>query len=135
MAVETLFYDGGCGLCHRAVRFLLWADRDGRHFRFAPLGGRTFQSLVPEDERKRLPDSLVLRTESGELLTRSPGVLHALGRLGGPWKALAVLGRLVPRPLADAVYDFIAHVRHRLFARPPEACPLVPAHQRARFDP
>ena len=135
MAVETLFYDGGCGLCHRAVRFLLWADKAGRLFRFAPLGGRTFQSLVPEGERKRLPDSLVLRTESGELLTRSAGVFHALSRLGRFWKGLAVLGGLVPRPLADALYDFIARVRYRLFARPPEACPLVPAHLRARFDP
>ena len=135
MAVETLFYDGGCGLCHRAVRFLLWADADGRHFRFAPLGGRTFQSLVPPDEQARLPDSLVLRTESGELLTRSAGVLHMLSRLGGFWKVLAVVGRLVPRPLADAAYDFIARVRYRLFDRPAEACPLVPAPLRARFDP
>ncbi len=135
MAVETLFYDGGCGLCHRAVRFLLWADREGRCFRFAPLGGRTFRVVVPEGERARLPDSLVLRTESGQLLTRSAAVLYMLECLGGAWKVLAVLGRLVPRRLADALYDFVARVRYRLFARPPEACPVVPALLRARFDP
>ncbi len=135
MAVETLFYDGTCGLCHRAVRFLLWADPDGRHFRFAPLGGPTFRSLVPEAEQARLPDSLVLRAESGELLTRSASVLHMLNRLGGFWKLLAVGGRFVPTPLADALYDLVARVRYRLFARPTEACPLVPAHLRARFDP
>lgn len=134
MAAETLFYDGGCGLCHRAVRFLLWADGDGRHFRFAPLGGRTFESLVREDERRRLPDSLVLRTDRGELLTRSAGVLHLLSRLGGFWRVLAGLGRLFPTRLADAVYDFVARVRYRLFARPPDACPVVPARLRARFD-
>ncbi|HZH02738.1 MAG TPA: DCC1-like thiol-disulfide oxidoreductase family protein [Myxococcaceae bacterium] len=35
---DILFYDGGCGLCHRAVRFVLARDPAGR-FRFAPLGG------------------------------------------------------------------------------------------------
>ena len=69
---ELLFYDGGCGLCHRAVRFVLWADPEGRAFRFAPLGGDTFQALVSAGERERLPDSLVVRTtEDGRLLTRS----------------------------------------------------------------
>ena len=135
MAVETLFYDGGCGLCHRAVRFMLWADREGRCFRFAPLGGRTFQALVPEAERARLPDSLVLRTEDGRLLTRSAAVLYMLERLDGGWKVLPVLGRLVPQRLADALYDFVARVRYRLFARPPDVCPVVPAPLRARFDP
>ena len=26
---EVLFYDGGCGLCHRAVRTVLASDRAG----------------------------------------------------------------------------------------------------------
>jgi predicted DCC family thiol-disulfide oxidoreductase YuxK len=134
-AVETVFYDGGCGLCHRAVRFALWADRDGSRFRFAPLGGRTFRAAVVENERDRLPDSLVLRTRSGELLTRSAAVVQMLDRLGGVFRALARLGRLVPRPLADALYDFLARVRFRLFARPPDWCPAVPERLRSRFDP
>jgi predicted DCC family thiol-disulfide oxidoreductase YuxK len=132
---ETVFYDGGCGLCHRAVRFALWADRDGSRFRFAPLGGRTFRAAVPEDERDRLPDSLVLETRGGALLTRSAAVLHMLDRLGGGFRVLAVLGRLAPPPAADALYDLVARVRFRLFARPPDWCPVVPARLRSRFDP
>jgi predicted DCC family thiol-disulfide oxidoreductase YuxK len=130
---ELLFYDGGCGLCHRAVRFVLWADPEGRAFRFAPLGGETFQALVPAGERERLPDSLVARTAAGVLLTRSTGALHALRRLGGAWRALAVLLGVVPRPIRDVVYDFVARVRFRLFARPKDACPFVPPPLRSRF--
>jgi len=132
---ETLFYDGGCGLCHRAVRFALWADREGRRFRFAPLGGPTFRAAVAEEERDRLPDSLVLKTREGALLTRSAAVFHMLDRLGPGFRLLAVLGRLVPRPIADALYDLVARVRVRLFARPPDWCPVVPAPLRSRFDP
>src|SRR5208282_2216789 len=34
---EELFYDGYCGLCHRAVRFILAEDTTGTAFRFAAL--------------------------------------------------------------------------------------------------
>src|SRR5262249_20173935 len=36
-ATETIFYDGGCGLCHRTVRFVLSEDASGCTFNFAPL--------------------------------------------------------------------------------------------------
>jgi predicted DCC family thiol-disulfide oxidoreductase YuxK len=130
---EILFYDGSCGLCHRAVRFLLWADREGRAFRFAPLGGSTFEARIPPSERRGLPDSMVLRTADGALLTRSAGALHVLRRLGGGWRVLAFFSGLVPRLLRDAAYDFVARVRFRLFARPDDACPVVPPALRARF--
>jgi predicted DCC family thiol-disulfide oxidoreductase YuxK len=90
---------------------------------------------VSAGERERLPDSLVVRTAGGALLTRSTGALHALRRLGGGWRALAVFLGIVPRPIRDAAYDFIARVRFRLFAKPSAACPFVPPPLRARFLP
>jgi predicted DCC family thiol-disulfide oxidoreductase YuxK len=131
---NLLFYDGGCGLCHLAVRVTLAADRHGR-FRFAPLGGETFVALVPEDARRGLPDSLVLRTSGGALLTRWAAVVAVLRRLGGPWPALGALGRLVPVRVGNALYDAVARVRHRLFSRPDERCPVVPRELRARLLP
>jgi predicted DCC family thiol-disulfide oxidoreductase YuxK len=81
-----------------------------------------------------LPDSIVLLTATGETLTRSAAVLHILDRLGGAWRLLGCLARLFPRPLRDFVYDRVAAVRHKLFARPADVCPVIPAHLRARFD-
>ena len=117
------------------MRFFLWADPEGRAFRFAPLGGDTFQALVSAAERERLPDSLVVRASGGALLTRSTGVLHAMKRLGGVWRAMAVVLAIVPRPIRDLVYDFIAGIRFRLFAKPKDACPFVPPPLRDRFRP
>jgi predicted DCC family thiol-disulfide oxidoreductase YuxK len=129
-----LFYDGRCGLCHLSVRALLALDRDGA-LRFAPLGGKTFRDLVPGAERAALPDSLVLRTADGRLLTRSAAVLGSLRLVGGKAKGLAALARVVPRPLADRLYDGVARVRRRLVRPPAGACPAVPAALRARFLP
>ena len=131
---EVVFYDGGCGLCHRTVRLVLAADRAER-FVFAPLQGSTFSQLLPKPDRVGLPDSIVLRTPQGQLLVRSNAVLYILSRLGGGWAVLANLARLIPRPIRDAVYDFIARIRFGLFARPDDYCPLVPKELRARFLP
>ena len=129
-----LFYDGGCGLCHGAVRFALKRDRAGV-FRFAPLQGGTFLELVTEVDRAALPDSLVLREPDGRLLTRSAAVVALLQRLGGVWRAMSALLRIVPRPLRDFGYDLVAKTRHRLFKKPEGACPIVPKDLRERFLP
>ncbi len=130
-----VFYDGHCGLCHGAVKFLLARDPDGSRFRYAPLGGETFARMVPEPDRAGLPDSVVVITGEGTLLTRSAGVIALLERLGGGWRAFAGVARLVPRPLADAGYDLVARVRKKLFAAPADVCPMLPPELRARFDP
>ena len=130
----TVFYDGDCGFCHRSVQFLLHEDRSGLALRFAPLQGQTFARLVPEAQRAGLPDSIVVRAPDGALHVRSAGALLVGGALGGLWRPLAALARLIPAPLRDAVYDGIARVRGRLFRKPESACPLLPAALQKRFD-
>ncbi len=132
-ATEMVFYDGHCGLCHRAVRFILAEDR-ASVFRFAPLDSEAFRAAVPEKNRAGLPDSVIIQKADGELLTRSSAVLHLMKRLGGVWRIMAVTGAIIPAALRDRAYDWIAGVRHRLFTAPVEACPIIPKHLRARFE-
>jgi predicted DCC family thiol-disulfide oxidoreductase YuxK len=134
-ASEYLFYDGHCGLCHRAVKFVLKHDRGGKAFRFAPLQGETFLARVAAERRAGLPDSVVVLTRDGELLVRSAAFLHIFRRLGGGWGVLAAVLSFVPPGLLDFVYDFIARIRYRVFGKRDDLCPIVPAELRARFDP
>lgn len=130
---ETIFYDGQCGLCHRAVRFVLAEDPGGEVFELSPQQGEHFAATVPRAQRERLPDAIVLRRADGTLLTRSAAALAILDGLGGWWRVLARVGGAVPAPLRDAVYDAIARVRFKLFAPPAELCPITPPHLRERF--
>jgi predicted DCC family thiol-disulfide oxidoreductase YuxK len=132
---EILFYDGHCGLCHRAVKFVLQHDRSGSAFRFAPLQGETFQSRVPSERRAGLPDSVVVLTSDGHLLTRSDAFLHIFQKLGGGWNALAGILGVIPRPARDAVYNAVARIRYRVFGTRDDLCPVVAADLGARFDP
>jgi predicted DCC family thiol-disulfide oxidoreductase YuxK len=132
-AVHSLiFYDGTCGLCHRAVRFALARDTDGSRFRFAPLDSEAFRRRVPD--AAGLPDSMVVLTPEGSVLVRSAGVLHILERAGSVWWLLGRLCRIVPSRLRDALYDDVAAVRYKLFRRPAESCPVTPPELRSRFE-
>jgi predicted DCC family thiol-disulfide oxidoreductase YuxK len=129
-----VFYDGGCALCHRSVRFLVARDRDGSRFRFAPIGGALFRAELSEAERAGLPDAIVVRTREGRLFVRSAAALCLGTRLGGIHAALARILALVPERLRDAAYDAIARSRYRVFGRRSEVCPVIAPDLRARFD-
>jgi len=66
-----------------------------------------------------------------DVLIRSAAALRIARYMGGLWN-LALIGAVVPRPLRDAAYDFIARHRHRL-VRETAACYIPPAAVRARF--
>jgi predicted DCC family thiol-disulfide oxidoreductase YuxK len=132
---EMLFYDGHCALCHGTVKFVLRHDRAGAAFRFAPLQGGTFQNLIPAEARKSVPDSIVVLTLDKSFLVRSDAIVHILRRLGGVWRGLAGVLAVIPRPLRDAGYNFIARVRYPVFGRRDDLCPVVPPELRVRFDP
>jgi predicted DCC family thiol-disulfide oxidoreductase YuxK len=97
-------------------------DRQGL-FAYAPLQGEELRQAVPEDQRSRLPDSLVLLSREKGLLTRSTAALYIFSRLPQPWPFYAGILRLVPRPIRDFGYDLFARVRRRLFPAP-KTCEL-----------
>jgi len=116
------------------VRFILAEEGDSPVFRFAPLQGALFGERVSPEQRAQLPDSLVVVTADGRLLTRSVAVVHVLTTLGGGWRVLAAFARIVPTPIRDLVYDAVAAVRYRVFGTRDELCPVISAEQRSRFD-
>jgi predicted DCC family thiol-disulfide oxidoreductase YuxK len=136
VASTVLFYDGVCGLCGRLVKFLLARDHAGR-IRFAPLQGEVARETLVR--YRRSPDDLETlyivadwKQPHERLLWRSRAVLYALDQLGGRWRVVARIGRMVPSPLADLLYLAVARIRYRVFGRY-DACPLPPVEWRARF--
>ncbi|MEM9414660.1 MAG: DCC1-like thiol-disulfide oxidoreductase family protein [Planctomycetota bacterium] len=130
---EYVFYDGHCGLCHYWVRRIVGAGGKAEHFVFSPLQGDFIGTRLSEAQRAALPDSIVVQTRAGQVLTRSSAVLYVMRQLGGVGTMLGTVGVVVPRPLRDLLYAGVAKVRHRLFARPSDSCPMIPPEQRARF--
>ena len=135
MPTEWVFFDGDCGFCHRWVQLVVKHDHDGRAFRFAPRKGETFRSLVAAERREALQPSNLVLTTDGRILMRSSAGLHILERLGGVWRVIAVVGRMIPAGIRDVGYRFIARMRHGLLPAPDFTCPVVAPELRARFGP
>jgi len=128
-----VFYDGVCGLCDRSVRFLLQRDRRAT-LRFAPLQGETARAR-PDLPAERRSVVFILRpnTPEEQIYFRSEAALRLLDHVGGGWRIVSWL-RLIPRPIRDAVYDFIASRRYRWFGKF-DACRIPPPEWRIRFLP
>lgn len=125
---HLLLFDGECGLCQRAVRFVVARD-DGARFLLSPLQSPHAARALKQAGVERIGmDTLYVLRDDGTLLERSEAALFAIAELGGAW-AWARWLRIVPRVLRDAVYDVVARNRHRV----PRECPVPTETVRARF--
>jgi predicted DCC family thiol-disulfide oxidoreductase YuxK len=125
-----LLFDGVCGLCNRWVDFVVRTDRKGV-FKFAPLQSVTGQAILP---RHGLPtdDLTTIVLVRGARIDRySTAALEILRRLGGVWSMLYVFV-LVPPPVRDMVYEFVAARRFYWFGQL-DACPVPGPEAQARF--
>ncbi|HLB54626.1 MAG TPA: DCC1-like thiol-disulfide oxidoreductase family protein [Gemmatimonadales bacterium] len=126
-----VYFDGLCPLCDGLVRFILPRDRH-RRYRVAPLQGKTARDRLANRLTDQGQESVVLE-EATRLRTRSDAAIAIVTGLGGGWKLAAVL-RIIPRPLRDALYDFVARRRSTWFGRR-EACRIPDPETSHRFLP
>jgi predicted DCC family thiol-disulfide oxidoreductase YuxK len=129
-AAPLILFDGVCNLCNGAVQFVLRRDPRG-HFRFASLQSAASRAaLAKVGALGTLPDSIVLLAD-GRVRVKSAAALAIARGLRFPWPLLTVFW-LVPYPLRDLVYDWIAKNRYRWFGRRDE-CWVPTPELRARF--
>lgn len=127
---RVIFFDGVCNFCSFWVKFVIRRDPRGK-FRFAPLqspmGREACQALnLPEDP----PQSVILK-ENNRHFTQSTASLKILKELSGLWPLLYAF-IVVPTPLRNLVYRFIATNRYRWFGKE-ESCFIPTPEIRARF--
>ena len=125
-----IVFDGVCVLCTGFARFVLKRDRDFA-FRLttaqSPLGQALFRHYGLDTES--FETNLVL--VDGRPYAKLDTVVAVSQRIGGVWRLLAIL-RMLPRPMADWIYDRVALNRYRLFGRT-DTCMMPPPEWRVRF--
>ena len=130
-----VLYDGVCGLCNRAVQFLLKRDRHDR-LRFASLQSEFAAQLLQRHgfDNKDLDTVYVVlkQGDAGEaLLAKGDAFLVFARELGGVWN-VARLGKIIPRPIRNWLYDFVARHRYRVFGKY-DACMLPDPRHKHKF--
>ena len=125
-----ILFDGICNLCDRSVRFIYRHDPAG-YFRFAPLQSEEAQRLLAEAGGAAPDLNTILLIEDGKVYDRSNAALRIARRLNKAWSMLYG-GIVIPRPLRDLAYSYIARNRYRWFGQK-EQCDLPPPGLRERF--
>lgn len=126
----VLLFDGVCVLCSATVRFVLAHERDAA-IRFATMQSRAGQALLAAHQMPITDWDSVVFVVDGRPLTRSAAAFAVARHLRAPWRWLRALA-IVPRPLRDRVYDWIARNRFRWFGRR-DSCLVPDPATRARF--
>ena len=123
-------FDAHCLLCNGWVQFLLKHDRKGL-FQFASIQGVTGQELLANAGLQVQGLQTLLLVDGPKTWQHTAAILRVLHHLGWPWR-LAWIGWLVPGPLRDALYRWIARHRYRIFGRS-ESCLMPPPEFSSRF--
>ena len=110
-----LVFDGLCVLCSNGAQRVLRLDRRGL-FRFAPAQSALGRALYRHYGMDESGDETVLLIQDGRLFVKSEVAIRVGQGLGGIWRA-AVLLHVLPLGLRDAMYDWLARRRFRLFGR------------------
>lgn len=126
----VVLFDGVCNLCNGAVNFIIDRDPAG-YFRFAPLQSDAAAPYLDGADGVAGDLGTIVLVEDGETYVRSTAALRVARRLTAPWPLL-FLAIAVPRPLRDAVYDWVAHNRYDWFGKRDE-CRLPTPGLRDRF--
>lgn len=121
-------FDGYCVLCSTGASFIMRHDPSGK-VRFlsaqSPLGAAVYAHYdLPLDA------SYLLITPEGTF-KKTTGYFKLADILGG-WFRLGKVFWLVPRPIRDVVYDWVATNRYRLFGKSKQ-CALLTPEQRSRL--
>lgn len=128
----VVLFDGDCNLCNGVVDFAIGRDPQARLV-FGALQSPEAQPLL---KAAGLPeatlDSLVVIEPGGAAHQRSAAALRVARALRQPWPALAAVAALVPRPLRDLIYDWVARQRYGWFGRR-DRCRVPTPAERARF--
>ncbi|GGB06386.1 thiol-disulfide oxidoreductase [Brucella endophytica] len=125
-----MVFDGFCAFCSAQVQFVLRIDCAGA-IRFTTIQSPYGRLLAARFDIDPDDPSTFLFFDHGQALQASEAVIAMLGRLPPPLRWLRFI-RVVPRPIRDAAYRWIARNRYRLFGRR-AACMVPPPHVRARF--
>lgn len=126
----VILFDGVCNFCNQYVNYVIDHDPDD-FFRFASLQSEAGAELAGRHGIDVKELSTVVYIADGKAYLRSGAVLRVCGRLRGPAKLLKVF-LIVPAPIRDFGYRFIAKRRYKWFGKRDE-CRLPTPDDRKRF--
>jgi predicted DCC family thiol-disulfide oxidoreductase YuxK len=126
---KIILFDGICNFCNASVQFIIKRDPQA-HFRFASLQSEVGKKMLTKYKIPQDMNSFIF-IDGAKYYTKSSAALTVCKHLKGFWKWFYVF-ILVPRPIRDCLYHFIARNRYKWFGKK-ESCMIPTSDIRNRF--
>ena len=123
MVENIIYYDGECGLCHLAVRFILRVDSKNK-FYFSPLSNL--------DNNLKNIDSIILK-KGNKVFYEGQAVIMIFENIDNNWNYLAKVLNLIPINVLDAAYRWVSRNRAKVSVKKVSSCPIIPNYYKKRF--
>ena len=130
MNSNLILFDGVCNFCNFWVNFIIDHD-DKRYFKFASLQSDIAQRILIQKKIDTLQTDSVILVMNEKVFFKSSAALLIAKNLNGFWKMLNIFS-LIPSPLRDWIYDFVAKNRYKWFGKR-ETCRVPSKDEKARF--
>ena len=127
---SILLFDGVCNLCSFFVNFTIKRDRK-KELLFASLQSETGKKLLQKFDLPTSDFHSLILINNDEYYTRSTAALKVVKGFRGLWPVFYIF-IIIPKPIRDFCYDFIAKNRYRWFGKK-EQCYLPAADIEGRF--
>lgn len=127
---SVVIFDGVCNLCNGAVNFIIRRDT-ARRFVFASVQSEAGKKLMSEFRFDKSNIDTFILIKDGRCFVRTDAALEIARDFSGFWYALRAL-KIIPRPLRDYFYDYIAANRYKLFGKR-DSCMMPTSEIQSRF--
>ncbi len=127
-----ILFDGVCVLCSGFARFVLRHDRTAT-FRVAAAQSPLGQALYRHYGLDPVAFETNVVLDEGRAHLKLAAFVAVMRRLPWPWRTATVLG-LLPRRVADGLYDRIARNRYAVFGRRDSCLRTVPGFEGRCLD-
>jgi predicted DCC family thiol-disulfide oxidoreductase YuxK len=130
MESPVILFDGVCNLCSGFVQVMIRIDKKGQ-FKFASIQSDYGQKALQKFKLPTEEISTVVMVDRERVYTHADVALQIALRLGGLWRLFAVF-YLIPRPLRNLIYNWVARNRYRWFGQK-ESCMIPTPELKNRF--
>ena len=123
MVENVIYYDGQCGLCHLAVKFILRVDSKSKFY---------FSPLINLDNNLKNIDSIILK-KGNKVFYEGQAIIMIFENIDNSWNYLAKVLKLVPINVLDTAYRWVSRNRTKVSVKKVSSCPIVPSYYQKRF--
>ena len=123
MVENVIYYDGECGLCHLAVRFILRVDSKN-NFYFSPLSNL--------DINLKNIDSIILK-RGDKVFYEGMAIIMIFENIDNNWNYLAKVLKIIPINVLDTAYRWVSRNRAKVSVKEVSSCPIIPSYYKKRF--